>query len=419
VSTPARYVPYTRELEQPFPNEAELVRQVVTAMEHANQQVAAKHRHGLRDAHAKSHGVLAGELRVEPNLPEHLAQGLLAAPRTYAVIVRLSTAPGDLRSDQLPVQRGMAIKVLDVHGPRALKDGFSTQDFLLVNHPTLPFGTIGEYAELQQLLERQPRQSDQQLQLAGLGARIAARLLTRIERALPAQIETLAAANHHILGETFHSMAAIRYGDYVAKISAAPRSQNVRALTGKPIDRRAGESALRDLVVDFFTHNSAESRPVRPAVHRHRPDAGRGRIRVIASRTLTCTRPPPSCTCPPRTPTATPGAATPTTSSRSTPGTRSKPTVRSARSCAPADPHTHDQAISATPSTASSITNPPALTSYPPDHPPGEDSLTPHPPEPPARAPMPACAPAQAAHRACAATPRPPRHRSSPSRCPD
>jgi hypothetical protein len=287
VSTPARYVPYTRELEQPFPNEAELVRQVVTAMEHANQQVAAKHRHGLRDAHAKSHGVLAGELRVEPNLPEHLAQGLLAAPRTYPVIVRLSTAPGDLRSDQLPVQRGMAIKVLDVHGPRALKDGISTQDFLLVNHPTLPFGTIGEYAELQQLLERQPRQSDQQLQLAGLGARIAARLLTRIERALPAQIETLAAANHHILGETFHSMAAIRYGDYVAKISAAPRSQNVRALTGKPIDRRAGESALRDLVVDFFTHNSAESRPVRPAVHRHRPDAGRGRIRVIASRTLT------------------------------------------------------------------------------------------------------------------------------------
>ena len=258
MSTPTRYVPYTRELEQPFPNEEELVRQVVTAMEHANQQVAAKHRHGLRDAHAKSHGVLAGELRVEPNLPEHLAQGLLATPRTYPVIVRLSTAPGDLRSDQLPVQRGMAIKVLDVHGPRALKDGFSTQDFLLVNHPTLPFGTIGEYAELQQLLERQPRQSDQQLQLAGLGARIAARLLTRIGRALPPQIETLAAANHHILGETFHSMAAIRYGDYVAKISAAPRSQNVRALTGKPIDSRAGESALRDLVVDFFTHNSAE-----------------------------------------------------------------------------------------------------------------------------------------------------------------
>jgi hypothetical protein len=258
LSTTTDYVPYTPDLEQPFPNEEELVRQVVAAMEHANQQVAAKHRHGLRDAHAKSHGVLAGELRVEPNLPEHLAQGLFASARTYPVIVRFSTAPGDLRSDQLPVQRGMAIKVLDVSGARAVEDGFTTQDFLLVNHPTLPFGTIGEYAELQKLLEQQPRQSDQQLQVAGLGARTAARLLTRIGRPIPPKIEALAAANHHILGETFHSMAAMRYGDYVAKISAAPRSQNVRALTGQSVEKRAGESALRDLVVEFFAHNSAE-----------------------------------------------------------------------------------------------------------------------------------------------------------------
>jgi hypothetical protein len=41
------------------------------AMLKANQQVAAKH-HGLRDAHAKSHGVLAGELHVRSDLPEHL-----------------------------------------------------------------------------------------------------------------------------------------------------------------------------------------------------------------------------------------------------------------------------------------------------------------------------------------------------------
>ncbi len=252
------YVRYRTDLEEPFPNEEELTRQIVEAMYHANQQVAAKHRHGLRDAHAKSHGVLAGELRVQPDLPEHLAQGLFAAPRTYPVIVRLSTAPGDLRSDQVSVQRGMAIKVVGAPGPRAVQDGYSTQDFLLVNHPTLPFGTIGEYAKLQSLLEKQPRQSDQQLQLSGAGARAAAGVLRRLGRPLPPAIETLAAANNHILGETFHSMAALRYGDYVAKISAAPRSPNVRALTGRPVRRRDGESALRDLVVDFFRDNSAE-----------------------------------------------------------------------------------------------------------------------------------------------------------------
>jgi len=256
--TPHSYVRYQPDLERPFPNEEELIGQVVEAMEHANQQVAAKHRHGLRDAHAKSHGVLVGELRVEPDLPDHLAQGLFTAPRTYPVIVRFSTAPGDLRSDQVPVQRGMAIKVIGASGPRAIDDGHTTQDFLLVNHPTLPFGTIGDYAKLQNLLERQPRQSDQQLQLSGLAARLAARALTRVGRPIPPAIETLSAANNHILGETFHSMAAIRYGNYIAKISAAPRSPNVRALSGQPVGKRRGESSLRDLVVDFFTHDSAE-----------------------------------------------------------------------------------------------------------------------------------------------------------------
>jgi hypothetical protein len=254
----ACYVRYRADLEQPFPDEEELTRQVVQAMLHANQQVAAKHRHGLRDAHAKSHGVLAGELRVQQNLPEHLAQGVFAAPRVYPVIVRFSTAPGDLRSDQVPVQRGIAIKIIGVDGPRALDDGFTTQDFLLVNHPTLPFGTIGAYAELQNLLEKQPRQSDQQLQVTGLGARFAANLLSRLGRPLSPAIETLAAANNHILGETFYSMAALRYGDYVAKIRATPHSDNVRALTGQPVGKRAGESALRDLVVDFFASNGAE-----------------------------------------------------------------------------------------------------------------------------------------------------------------
>jgi hypothetical protein len=256
-ATPS-YVRYRPDLEHPFPDEDELVRQVVAAMGKANQQVADKHRHGLRDAHAKSHGVLAGELHVRRGLPGPLAQGLFVKPAVYPVIVRFSSAPGDLRSDQVPVQRGMAIKVIGAPGPRALDDGFTTQDFLLVNHPTLPFGDIAAYAKLQGLLEKQPRQSDQQLQLTGLAARAAAKALTRVGRPLPPAVETLAAANHHILGETFHSMAALRYGDHVAKISAAPRSANVQALTGRPVPRKAGESALRDLVVDFFANEGAE-----------------------------------------------------------------------------------------------------------------------------------------------------------------
>jgi hypothetical protein len=258
MTEPGTYLRYSDDLEEPFPDEEELTRQVVAAMLKANQQVAAKHRHDLRDAHAKSHGVLVGELQVHEDLPEHLAQGLFKAPATFPVVVRLSTAPGDLRSDQVPVQRGFAMKILGVSGDRAVDDGFSTQDFLLVNHPTLPFGTIGEYAKLQNLLESQPRQSDQQLKLLGAGARLTNDILARLRRPIPPAVETLAAQNNHILGETFHSMAALRYGDYVAKLSAAPRSANVKELTGRPVDPKLGESALRELVAEFFAEQGAE-----------------------------------------------------------------------------------------------------------------------------------------------------------------
>ncbi|MEU5323994.1 Helicase associated domain protein [Streptomyces sp. NPDC021056] len=87
---------------------------------------------------------------------------------------------------------------------------------------------------------------------------MAAKALTTVGRPLPSAVETLATANDHILGETFHSMAALRYGDHVAKMSATPRSAYVKALTGSHIDKKADESALRDFVIDFFADNSAE-----------------------------------------------------------------------------------------------------------------------------------------------------------------
>ena len=60
----------------------------------------------MRDAHAKSHGFLKGEL-VVPELPEHLRQGLFARPATYSMVIRLSSAPGDIHSDTIPAPRGM------------------------------------------------------------------------------------------------------------------------------------------------------------------------------------------------------------------------------------------------------------------------------------------------------------------------
>jgi hypothetical protein len=245
------YLPYTDSIEQIQPDEAEITELIVASMGRVNRKIFDKHRHAVRDAHAKSHGILKGELEVYPDMPQHLRQGIFTIPKRYPVIVRLSTAPGDLQSDRIPALFGMAIKVLGVTGNKILSDDEGhNQDFLLVSYPVMPFGNVAAYWAFQQVMEKlaegppavQPADTEKPSDAASM---------------LPESLRAVAAVPYsHILGETFHSMAALRCGAYVAKISAAPLSQSVRSLKGIPVPD--GDSALRDLVVDFFRNNAAE-----------------------------------------------------------------------------------------------------------------------------------------------------------------
>ena len=72
-----------------------------------------------------------------------------------------------------------------------------------------------------------------------------------------ATLQGLARDNANLLGETYHTQGALRFGDYIGKISLAPASKNVRALTGRII-KDVDFSAMRDLVVDFFRDQGAE-----------------------------------------------------------------------------------------------------------------------------------------------------------------
>jgi hypothetical protein len=245
------YLSYSDSIEQTQPDEAEITELIVASMARVNRKIFDKHRHALRDAHAKSHGILKGELEVYPDLPQHLRQGIFAMPNRYPVIVRLSTAPGDLQSDRIPALFGMAIKVLGVAGNKVLSDDKGhNQDILLVSYPVMPFGNVASYWAFQQMAEKlaespsavQPPPTEQPSDAANM---------------LAASLRAVAAVPYsHILGETFHSMAALRFGAYVAKISAAPLSESVRSLKGTTVP--GGDSALRDLVVDFFRNSPAE-----------------------------------------------------------------------------------------------------------------------------------------------------------------
>ena len=105
----ARYVPYSDDLEHIPPDEDQLIDGIVDALHHNNERAYERHQHAIRDAHAKGHGILRGELTVYPGLDDDLRQGLFANPATYPVIARLSSTAPEIRSDQ-------------VHGVRGIRD---------------------------------------------------------------------------------------------------------------------------------------------------------------------------------------------------------------------------------------------------------------------------------------------------------
>lgn len=251
-------VRFTPEIEQAAEHEAELTDQILEQMAATQRASADRHRHALRDAHAKSHAILKATVTVQDGLPPELAQGIFAVPRTYEAVVRLSSAPGDLHTDRTPAPRGFAVKLIGVEGERLLPepDGHN-QDFLMVNFPTLAFGTIAKYKDMLGLLEKNS-QTPEVLQRLTTGTMRAARGAVEAVGITPsATLEGLGRDNSHLLGETYYTQAATRYGDHVAKLSIAPKSENVRALTGQPM-KVEDFSGIRDLLVEYFRSEGAD-----------------------------------------------------------------------------------------------------------------------------------------------------------------
>lgn len=249
---PAPVLRYHPGVEVTQPGEADDIAALRDIFTELRAYAFDKHRHGLRDAHAKSHGVLRGTLRIHGDLPAVLRQGLFACPREFPVILRFSTAPGDIVPDGVGAARGMALKVLDVDGDMVLPDPSArTQDFLLVNHPTISSGDVHTYRRDQAVLLKAAKQPAE-LQLAATAVlRAGARLLGRVGIDRTGGPAGQAKPHTHLLGETYYSQGALRYGDHVAKISAAPVSANLTALTGQPVPTLQ-PSALRDLTSSFF-----------------------------------------------------------------------------------------------------------------------------------------------------------------------
>ncbi len=253
----ADYLHYTPDLEVVPQDESITIDEISRTMQHITRKMASHYRHAYRPVHAKSHGVLVGTFEVLPNLPPELAQGLFAAPATYPVIFRFSTNPGDLLADNVSSPRGLALKVLNVPGDQLPSNlGGTTQDFVCVNANAFSAPDPAGFLKGLKLLDKTLDIPEPVKHAVSVTAQAANAVLKAVH--IPsATLEGFGASATHILGESFSTVAPLRYGAYVAKIGFAPASDNLKALTGKHVDLGAGYNALEDLIKHFFRHETA------------------------------------------------------------------------------------------------------------------------------------------------------------------
>jgi hypothetical protein len=115
--------------------------------------VAADHKEtgsAHRDAHAKAHGCVRAQFRVNEKLPAELRQGIFQEGRVYRSWIRYSNGAGRAAKDSARDARGMAIKLLGVPGPKLSEDERGTQDFLLINSPVFFVRNAADYVEFSQ-----------------------------------------------------------------------------------------------------------------------------------------------------------------------------------------------------------------------------------------------------------------------------
>jgi hypothetical protein len=251
---PLRYAP---ELETPEKDEAETGRDLVETLRDIAETTFKDGGHKLRAVHAKSHGLIEAELIIADDLPEVLAQGLFAKPGRHPAILRISTTPGDVLDDAVSTPRGLAVKILDVEGQRLPDAPDPVQDFVLVNGKAFQTPTAKPFSQNLKLLAATTDKAEGLKKLLSAALRGAEAGL----EALGGKSATLASLGGHPathpLGETFWSQAPILYGPYIAKISVAPISPELVALTGQHVDL-AHADALREAVIAHFAQHGGE-----------------------------------------------------------------------------------------------------------------------------------------------------------------
>lgn len=252
------YLLYTPEVETIEPDEQETFNKIVQLMTEGQNLTREKYGRPLRISHAKAHAVVKGQLVVRGDLPLELAQGLFSKPGTYDVLVRMSAAPGELLDDsKVNSERGIAVKVFGVEGPRLATHTADTQDFVFEPGKEFIAGNARSFLQaFKPNAQLAPKLSDTTKGMVSTVARVTNKALETVG-VHSAKLDFFGAPVVNPMGDGFYSQTPFRHGDYVAKLAILPDTPALKAITHQPYDQDTPD-AMREACNAFLRNNPAE-----------------------------------------------------------------------------------------------------------------------------------------------------------------
>ncbi|KAK6600703.1 hypothetical protein H4I95_07685 [Botrytis cinerea] len=218
------------EVEVIPPNEQEDIQAIADQINSIQKAQFNAHRHCFGGTHARTQGLVKGELII------------------YPIVMRYSTEPGDpALDDRIPQPRGLGMKVFNVDGERFDGKDLSTQDIEFNSTPALDLADAKTTKEIIGL----------RIKYGGDKTELYKHLEARKDTALQKARDEV--RNTHLESTRQYSQTAYRFGDYVVKYCLVPSSETQKKLYEETVKPDAHpDNILSEWLKEFHTNHDAE-----------------------------------------------------------------------------------------------------------------------------------------------------------------
>ena len=259
---PLNFVRYAPEIETIDPDLDRLLEQIIAFWEKKVRESPVVEGSGraVRGAHAKTFGVVKAEVQILRNVPPAYAQGIYAKPGRHGALIRFSSASNHLGADAtLGGVLGLCHEDLRCSRMRSWLRTSRTRPPSTSCSRTIRYSSPTRQSTIW-CSRRSPTTRPSTWRAARRASTSCSRILSPARARssesdwawdeLFAFVKAAQTPVRNPLLTTFWSMAAVRHGDYVAKIRLAPATENTTRVIHRELDLRGRPEVFYPTLVD-------------------------------------------------------------------------------------------------------------------------------------------------------------------------